>query len=147
MKRLNYWSELVKLCLLGPSRLPKKIWCLWANPLHGGPILGHVGPPGPIEGVRPQSPNWAKFGCRFYPLINHYIKLQPPRGIAFVNKISWNFVCLNIFPYILQFWCPKFEKKNFGRKHPRVEVHTYDVEQSNTTQKHMSNRCCRYFTA
>ena len=60
MKRLNYWPQLVKLCLLGPPRLPKKnntflttnyvINCL--------PILGLYGPPGPIEGVGPQTPNF-----------------------------------------------------------------------------------------
>ena len=34
MKELNYWPQWVKLCLLGPPRLPKKIWGLWANILY-----------------------------------------------------------------------------------------------------------------
>ena len=34
MKELNYWPQWVILCLLGPPRLPKKIWCLWANILY-----------------------------------------------------------------------------------------------------------------
>ena len=57
MKELNYWLQWVKVCLLGPPRLPKKIWGLWANPLYGarGP---QIGPLGPIEGVGPQIPNF-----------------------------------------------------------------------------------------
>ena len=41
MKRLNYWPQLVKLCLLVLPRLPKKIWGLWTNPLYWarGPIF------------------------------------------------------------------------------------------------------------
>ena len=34
MKELNYWLQWVKVCLLGPPRLPKKIWGLWANILY-----------------------------------------------------------------------------------------------------------------
>ena len=34
MKELNYWPQWVKVCLLGPPRLPKKIWGLWANILY-----------------------------------------------------------------------------------------------------------------
>ena len=58
MKELNYWPQWVKVCLLGPPRLPKKIWGLWANPLYGtqGPILGHFAvfePPRPHRGCWP----------------------------------------------------------------------------------------------
>ena len=61
MKRLNYWPQLVKLCLLGPPRLPKKnntflttnyvINCL--------PILGLYGPPpGSHRGGWPTDPKF-----------------------------------------------------------------------------------------
>ena len=61
MKRLNYWPQLVKLCLLGPPRLPKK-------------NLGSVGQPplwGPGAGGRFSiakrntyfSTFWADFLC------------------------------------------------------------------------------------
>ena len=63
MKELNYWPQWVKVCLLGPPRLPKKIWGLWANPLYGtrGPILGYFGvfgPPGPHSGCWPTDPKF-----------------------------------------------------------------------------------------
>ena len=62
MKELNYWPQWVKVCLLGPPRLPKKIWGLWANPLYetlGGhmPQNAPKWAPGPIEGVGPQTSN------------------------------------------------------------------------------------------
>ena len=34
MMELNYWPQWIILCLLGPPRLPKKIWGLWANILY-----------------------------------------------------------------------------------------------------------------
>ena len=60
MKELNYWLQWVKVCLLGPPRLPKKIWGLWANILYvaQGAQIPQNGPPGPIEGVGPQTQNF-----------------------------------------------------------------------------------------
>ena len=60
MKELNYWLQRVKVCLLGPPRLPKKIWGLWANILYvaQGAQIPQNGPPGSIEGVGLQTPNF-----------------------------------------------------------------------------------------
>ena len=60
MKELNYWPQWVKLCLLGPPRLPKKIWGLWANILYvaQGAQIPQNGPPGPHIGGWPPDPKF-----------------------------------------------------------------------------------------
>ena len=52
----NFWGE-VYWDLLD---FPKKIWGLWANPFYGarGPYMGYMGPPGPIDGMGPQTPKF-----------------------------------------------------------------------------------------
>ena len=53
MKELNYWPQWVKLCLLGPPRVPKKIWGLWANILYvaqGAQIPQNGSPPPELQG-------------------------------------------------------------------------------------------------
>ena len=60
MKELDYLPHLVNLCLLGPPRLPKKIWVSVGQPLYGAleAHFGVFGAPRPHRGGWPTDPKF-----------------------------------------------------------------------------------------
>ena len=52
----------------------------------------------------------------FRPLINHYIKLQPPRKIVFCQRNELKFCLPEYFPIYFTILVSKFEKKIFSEQ-------------------------------
>ena len=77
MKRLNYWPQWVKLCLLGPPRLPKK-------------DLGSVGQP-PLWG--PYAPKWAPLSITStFPSLSYWVTTMVTMMQSWIFEAKyWNF--------------------------------------------------------